>query len=56
MTKIEDNALGIADNATLTRFIHDANQRLVVIAPALRHAVAEAVAERWQRSGLRTSW
>lgn len=46
-----EKALTIANDETLSALIREANQRLIVLAPGLSSAVAEAIIERWQKLG-----
>jgi hypothetical protein len=46
-----DRAITIADDETLSRTIRSARRRVVLLAPAISKAVAEAVVERWNTLG-----
>ncbi|MBI5445713.1 MAG: hypothetical protein HY900_31415 [Deltaproteobacteria bacterium] len=48
---LTENAMAVANDATLTDFIRAARRRLVVLAPAVTKPVGEAVAERWRSLG-----
>ena len=46
-----DQAITVANDETLSALIRQANQRLLVLAPALSSEVAEAITERWEQLG-----